>query len=564
MRMRYLLFSLILFFLLSAAFAVPQKISFQGMLKDIAGTPVHGTRAVTFTIYNDVTGGTELWSEAHTITVEAGLYNVQLGETNPLTYSTFAGETRYLALSIGGVELSPRIVMVSVPFAFQAENSQRLGNYSVGTSGTNIVPRTDDTGLLSTSVIPGGGGGGGAGAQSVNLGPETIQSTAGATAVWVRGADVGGSFEVTNIGGIGVFARAPYNGIYGYATAADDEAAGVTGHALGTSGENYGVRGRSYSVSGAGGRFSGISTGLWGDSSGDNSMAVYGRNTGAGIGYGVFGRATTGYGVKGWAMNDGIGVCGQGTTAGGSFEASGVGSYGVYGKSTDSNGFGVYGYALSTTGKNYGVFGTSNSSSGYGVYGQATNGGGGIGVYGKGSTAGGSFEASAGGSYGVYGRGNYGVYGKSSSSTGTGVYGYVNGPADVNYGVYGETNSNVGYAGYFSGNKYGAFGRTTASDGSAVYGDAYNGGYGGNFNTQGGTGAIAVRAYANSTNGAAFYGFTESNSGYAAIFEGGRGIQLPYSTTQTAGTSEGTIRYNFDNKHFYGYVGGDVWKQLDN
>ena len=58
---------LILFFMLISTFvyaAVPQNISYQGILQNASGTPVSGTVSMTFSLYSSATGGNSLWSES--------------------------------------------------------------------------------------------------------------------------------------------------------------------------------------------------------------------------------------------------------------------------------------------------------------------------------------------------------------------------------------------------------------------------------------------------------------------------------------------------------------------
>jgi hypothetical protein len=61
--------SLIVLFILmgGTAFAqIPRTITYQGSLNQAgSGTPVNGSVQITCTLYDALTGGTELWTEAH-------------------------------------------------------------------------------------------------------------------------------------------------------------------------------------------------------------------------------------------------------------------------------------------------------------------------------------------------------------------------------------------------------------------------------------------------------------------------------------------------------------------
>jgi hypothetical protein len=92
------------------------------------------------------------------------------------------------------------------------------------------------------------------------------------------------------------------------------------------------------------------------------------------------------------------------------------------------------------------IYGISSNSSGYGVWGQNSNGG--TGVYGNGT-------------YGTYGDGvNIGAYGGGATY---GVYGVENATGGVAYGVFGKANSSDGY-GVYGENIAGGFGFYTPND----------------------------------------------------------------------------------------------------
>jgi hypothetical protein len=155
----------------------------------------------------------------------------------------------------------------------------------------------------------------------------------------------------------------------------------------------------------------------------NGSGAVTGLDQSSSGATGVLGSSTNGYGVFGNSAN-GDAVYGQ---SGGGVGVKGLGgptSFGVYGT-------GLTGVAGLSNGNYIGVYGNSTGSSSYGVYGLDSSG---TGVYGTGTT--GVFGVSTGGA---------GVAG-SSSGGGWGVNGYGGG-SDT--GILGGSQS--GYAGYFNG-----------------------------------------------------------------------------------------------------------------
>lgn len=56
----------------------PRLLNYQGKLTDTtSGEPVAGTVSITFSIYDTLTGGSPLWTEAHgNVIVTSGLFNV--------------------------------------------------------------------------------------------------------------------------------------------------------------------------------------------------------------------------------------------------------------------------------------------------------------------------------------------------------------------------------------------------------------------------------------------------------------------------------------------------------
>ncbi len=107
---------------LPLAAEVPHLINYQGILTDDTGTPLDGTYDLTFTIYGDSLTMTTLWTETHTgVAIDEGLFGLLLGSSNPLWKSLFVGTERWLGVTVEpDPELSPRMRMTSVPWAFRA------------------------------------------------------------------------------------------------------------------------------------------------------------------------------------------------------------------------------------------------------------------------------------------------------------------------------------------------------------------------------------------------------------------------------------------------------------
>ncbi len=111
--------------------AVPQTLSFQGVIRDTAGTPVDGNVMIQFAIYDAAAGGSPLWTDTLEVVADQGLINATLGsDTNPFPASLFQSP-RFLGLTIGAdPELTPRIPFTSVGYSFNAENAATLEGFS--------------------------------------------------------------------------------------------------------------------------------------------------------------------------------------------------------------------------------------------------------------------------------------------------------------------------------------------------------------------------------------------------------------------------------------------------
>ena len=106
--------------------AVPQLINYQGVLTDSTGAGLNTTVNITFTIYDDPSAGSVIWTEVQNITVVDGLFSALLGEDsfNPMQSSFFSNPLRYLGITVGAdPEISPRTQLVSVPYSFNSEHA---------------------------------------------------------------------------------------------------------------------------------------------------------------------------------------------------------------------------------------------------------------------------------------------------------------------------------------------------------------------------------------------------------------------------------------------------------
>ncbi len=106
---------------------VPEQMNYQVMLTDGANQPlVDQVVQLVFRIYDQESGGSQLWAEAQSVTTNSiGVVSVMLGSINPLTVDF--GAPRWLQVEVDGEVMAPRRELVAAPYARQAHNSNNLG-----------------------------------------------------------------------------------------------------------------------------------------------------------------------------------------------------------------------------------------------------------------------------------------------------------------------------------------------------------------------------------------------------------------------------------------------------
>ncbi len=136
--------------------SVPPSISYQGMLTDAGGSPMTGTKKLTFNIYDAAAGGNLIWGSQvfDGVPLIGGRFNVILEKDTAgrLITSAFGAKERYIGIKVdSNAEISPRQQILTTPFAVQAEKATTVqganlyvdstsGNVGVGTTtpGTKL------------------------------------------------------------------------------------------------------------------------------------------------------------------------------------------------------------------------------------------------------------------------------------------------------------------------------------------------------------------------------------------------------------------------------------------
>jgi hypothetical protein len=128
--------------------------SYQGRLTDASGTPLNGSFAFTFRLYNDATAGAMIYEETQTIPVVNGLFDTSVGPTTILASMDPAklAQPLWLEVTIGTETLAPRQRLLGSPYAFTlmpgAVISSTFNSTLPGTIADAIVKivNTDDSG----------------------------------------------------------------------------------------------------------------------------------------------------------------------------------------------------------------------------------------------------------------------------------------------------------------------------------------------------------------------------------------------------------------------------------
>jgi Chaperone of endosialidase len=184
--------------------SVPRLITITGAFQPADGQPPPAQVGVTLSIYADQEGGTALWQEVQTVSLDkAGRFTLLLGSTqtdgvSPDVFSSH--DTLWLGMQFartGEVE-RPRVRLASVPYALRAANADTLGGRPA--SAYVLAPTTAD----ASSAGVGSSANATSGSSDV-----VLAGTPNHLAKYVNTADVGDS-AVSEAGGlVGVGTASP-------------------------------------------------------------------------------------------------------------------------------------------------------------------------------------------------------------------------------------------------------------------------------------------------------------------------------------------------------------------
>lgn len=155
---------------------IPRLISYQGVLTDEVGAPVQdGEYPMTFQLFDTAAGGTHLWFENRPVTTVNGVFDILLGEVNPLNLAF--DRSYYLQTVFEGNVLSPRTLLTASAYslniaddvAVRSINGMQDEVFLTGEGGV-VVTQIDDTLRLS--------------APSINISGDVSGATTDLTAEW--------------------------------------------------------------------------------------------------------------------------------------------------------------------------------------------------------------------------------------------------------------------------------------------------------------------------------------------------------------------------------------------
>ena len=146
--------------------AASDVINFQARLETPSGAIVSdGDYNVQFKLYSVSTGGSALWTESYLNTASQGVHvvngylTVNLGSITSFPSNIPWDQQLYLTMNIGGTsssgsptydgEMSPRLQLTAVPYAFQAKNATQLQ----ATNGANVATLTFTPPTANNSIV---------------------------------------------------------------------------------------------------------------------------------------------------------------------------------------------------------------------------------------------------------------------------------------------------------------------------------------------------------------------------------------------------------------------------
>lgn len=123
--------------------ATSDTMNFQARLLSSSGSIVpDGSYSVQFKLYTASTGGSNEWTETQSVSVKNGYLSAYLGSTTPFGGGIDWSQEKWLTMNVNGDgEMSPRIKLTAVPYAFRSGIADSISTTGGTLSGDNILQK---------------------------------------------------------------------------------------------------------------------------------------------------------------------------------------------------------------------------------------------------------------------------------------------------------------------------------------------------------------------------------------------------------------------------------------
>ena len=139
----------------SSLFAqIPRTISYEGVLTDTSGSPKpDGSYTFTFSLYENASGGSAIWSEVKTLNVKKGLFSTALGDQTIFPDSVKFDKPYWLGIKVANEpELTPRVALTSAGYSFASDMALNIADGKVVKSINNLKDNVTIEGSGGTEV----------------------------------------------------------------------------------------------------------------------------------------------------------------------------------------------------------------------------------------------------------------------------------------------------------------------------------------------------------------------------------------------------------------------------